>query len=42
MNADGWFNEESELWPGQCFSLKIKKVLHKEKSKYQDIQLVET
>lgn len=43
MNADGWFNEVSdELWPGQCFSLKVKKVLHQEKSKYQDIQLVET
>lgn len=43
MNSDGWFNEVcDELWPGQCFSLKVKKVLHQEKSKYQDIELVET
>lgn len=42
MNTDGWFNEINDLWPGQCFSLKVKKVLHEEKSKYQDIKLVET
>lgn len=40
---NGWFVEENEpLWPGQCFSLKIKSVLHHEKSKYQDILIVET
>uniref|UniRef100_A0A336MFX1 CSON014291 protein n=1 Tax=Culicoides sonorensis TaxID=179676 RepID=A0A336MFX1_CULSO len=40
---NGWFSEISEeLWPGQCFSLKIKEVLHEEKSKYQDIKLVQT
>lgn len=39
----GWFSEVLEdLWPGQCFSLKIKKVLHEEKSKFQDIKIVET
>ncbi|XP_005100180.2 spermidine synthase [Aplysia californica] len=34
---DGWFSELSELWPGQCMSLEVEEVLHKEKSKYQDI-----
>lgn len=42
MNTDGWFNEVNDLWPGQCFSLKVKKVLHEETSKYQEIKLVET
>lgn len=40
---NGWFSEiQNELWPGQCFSLKVKNVLHQEKSKYQDIQIIET
>lgn len=45
MNAihNGWFSEISEeLWPGQCFSLKVQRVLHEERSKYQDIKIIET
>ncbi|KAH8255032.1 hypothetical protein KR032_006213 [Drosophila birchii] len=39
----GWFSElQADLWPGQSFSLKVKEVIHKEKSKFQDIQIVET
>lgn len=39
----GWFSEISdELWPGQCFSLKVEKILHEERSKYQDIKLIDT
>ena len=34
---DGWFSEECHLWPGQKFSLEVEKVLHHEKSKFQDI-----
>ncbi|XP_046547106.1 spermidine synthase-like isoform X1 [Haliotis rubra] len=34
---DGWFSELSELWPGQCMSLQVEKVLFHEKSKYQDV-----
>ena len=34
---DGWFQEISEMWPGQSMSLRVKKVLHHEKSKYQDV-----
>ncbi|XP_017117467.1 spermidine synthase [Drosophila elegans] len=41
--TNGWFSElQAELWPGQSFSLKIKELIHKEKSKFQDIQIVET
>ncbi|EDW81761.1 uncharacterized protein Dwil_GK10845 [Drosophila willistoni] len=41
--SNGWFSEvQNELWPGQSFSLKVKKVLHKEDSKFQNIQIVET
>lgn len=40
---NGWFSEISEkLWPGQCFSLRIKQILHEEKSKFQDIKIIET
>jgi len=38
----GWFSEITDLWPGQCFSLKVNKVIHEEKSDYQNIKLVET
>lgn len=35
---DGWFAEISDsMWPGQAMSLKVEKVLHVEKSKYQDV-----
>ncbi|XP_055626818.1 spermidine synthase [Toxorhynchites rutilus septentrionalis] len=43
MDSSEWFSEISEqLWPGQCFSLKVKKVLHEESSKYQDIKVLDT
>lgn len=39
--VDGWFSEGGAageaMWPGQKFSLKVKEVLHHEKSEYQDI-----
>ncbi|KAK3377962.1 Spermidine/spermine synthase [Podospora didyma] len=34
---DGWFREISDMWPGQAMTLKVKEVLHHEKSKYQDV-----
>lgn len=41
--SKGWFSEvQDDLWPGQSFSLKVKEILHKEKSEFQDIQVVET
>lgn len=34
----GWFSElDSQLWPGQCFSLECDKLLYSAKSKYQDV-----
>lgn len=36
--VDGWFREISDtMWPGQAMTLKVEKVLHHEKSKYQDV-----
>jgi len=36
-SPDGWFREISHMWPGQAMTLKVDKVLHHEKSKYQDV-----
>ncbi|TPX17582.1 uncharacterized protein E0L32_012116 [Thyridium curvatum] len=38
----GWFREISNMWPGQAMTLKVKKVLHHEKSKYQDVLIFES
>lgn len=38
----GWYSEVSDLWPGQAFSLKVKEVLHEEKTKYQDLKIFES
>lgn len=43
MDPSEWFSEISEqLWPGQCFSMKVEKVLHEEQSKYQNIKILNT
>ncbi|ODV94099.1 hypothetical protein PACTADRAFT_76736 [Pachysolen tannophilus NRRL Y-2460] len=35
---DGWFYEISNtMWPGQAMALRVEKILHVEKSKYQDV-----
>lgn len=40
---NGWFSEISEeLWPAQCYSLRVKEVFHEEKSQFQDIKLLDT
>jgi len=38
--TDGWFREVSEMWPGQAMTLRVKKILHHEKSEYQDVCLI--
>uniref|UniRef100_A0A1A9VEN2 PABS domain-containing protein n=1 Tax=Glossina austeni TaxID=7395 RepID=A0A1A9VEN2_GLOAU len=39
----GWFSEiQNDLWPGQSFSLKVKKILHEERSKFQKIKILDT
>ncbi|KAF9069486.1 spermidine synthase [Rhodocollybia butyracea] len=39
---DGWFREISSQWPGQAMSLKVNKILHVEKSLYQDVLVFES
>ncbi|KAI2790812.1 Spermidine synthase [Penicillium oxalicum] len=39
---DGWFSEQSGMWPGQAMNLKVNQVLHHEKSKYQDVLVFES
>nr|AIZ03432.1 spermidine synthase [Mayetiola destructor] len=40
---NGWFSEISEeMWPGQCFSLRVKNILHEERSQFQDIKFIDT
>ncbi|QGA15236.1 hypothetical protein EYB26_002893 [Talaromyces marneffei] len=39
---DGWFSETSDMWPGQAMTLKVKEVLHHEKSQYQDVLVFES
>jgi spermidine synthase len=41
-HLDGWFREISEMWPGQAMTLKVKRVLHHEKSPYQDVLIFES
>ena len=38
----GWFSETSKQWPGQAMSLKVRRVLHVEKSKFQDVLVFES
>ena len=37
----GWFSELSTLWPGQCLSLEVEEVLFHEKSKFQDVMVIQ-
>ncbi|KIP02329.1 hypothetical protein PHLGIDRAFT_32236 [Phlebiopsis gigantea 11061_1 CR5-6] len=39
---DGWFREISSQWPGQAMTLKVRKILHVEKSLYQDVLVFES
>ncbi|KAI9440197.1 saccharopine dehydrogenase [Lactarius psammicola] len=39
---DGWFREISSQWPGQAMTLKVNKILHVERSLYQDVLVFES
>ncbi|KAL2885009.1 Spermidine synthase [Ceratocystis lukuohia] len=39
---DGWFREISDMWPGEANIYRVKKILHMEKSKYQDVMFFES
>ncbi|CAE6344598.1 unnamed protein product [Rhizoctonia solani] len=40
--VDGWFREINSQWPGQAMTLKVNRILHVEKSKYQDVLVFES
>ncbi|XP_042223791.1 spermidine synthase-like [Homarus americanus] len=42
QDLKGWYTEQSPMWPGQAFSLQIEKILHEKKSKFQNIQVLES
>ncbi|CAD1475656.1 unnamed protein product, partial [Heterotrigona itama] len=38
----GWFSEINDLWPGVSLSLEVVKILHRERSQYQDVMVLDT
>jgi spermidine synthase len=43
LSQDGWYHERSATqWPGQAFTLEVKRILHTEKSLYQDVLVFES
>ncbi|CAD6580672.1 MAG: hypothetical protein TREMPRED_002801 [Tremellales sp. Tagirdzhanova-0007] len=40
--VDGWFREINSQWPGQAMTLKVKHILHHEKSLFQDVLVFES
>ncbi|WRT68637.1 spermidine synthase [Kwoniella shivajii] len=40
--VDGWFREINPQWPGQAMTLKVKQILHTEKSLFQDVLVFES
>lgn len=41
-DPDGWFREISSQWPGQAMTIKVTRILHVEKSLYQDVLVFES
>lgn len=41
LGPDGWFREESPMWPGQALSLKVKKVMVDGESEFQHVSVFE-
>lgn len=39
---DGWFTELSTMWPGQGLSFKVEEVLFRERSKFQDVCVLDS
>ncbi|XP_053983425.1 spermidine synthase [Hylaeus volcanicus] len=38
----GWFSEINDLWPGVSLSLEVVDILHRERSRYQDVMVLQT
>ena len=41
MLSGKWFSEVNDLWYGEAFSLKYEEVLYHQKSKFQDIMVIQ-
>ncbi|CAO1636066.1 unnamed protein product [Sympodiomycopsis kandeliae] len=39
---DGWFTEANPQWPGQGMALQVSRILHHERSKFQDVLVFES
>lgn len=39
MQPDGWFREESTMWPGQAMSIKVEKVLYDAQTDFQRLTI---
>jgi spermidine synthase len=39
---NGWFSEVCNMWPGRALSIKLKKTLYSERSKFQQIDVYQT
>lgn len=39
---DGWFHETNSQWPGQAMGLQVQRILHHERSLYQDVLIFES
>lgn len=39
---DGWFHEINSQWPGEAMGLQVVRILHHEKSKFQDVLVFES
>ena len=42
MITDGWFHEKEAMWPGQRFGLKVKEVLFRGKTDFQDVLIFDS
>ena len=40
--TDGWFSEKEAMWPGQRFGLKVKEVLFRGKTDFQDVLIFDS
>lgn len=39
---NGWFYEANELWPGQAFGIRVKRILYQGKTMFQDVLVFES
>lgn len=42
QDLKGWYTERSPMWPGEAFSLKVKRTILQKRSKFQNIEIFES